>query len=89
MIYFRRPTNPSTTNNNGETVNAQRVSSIQPVITLRLNNMLEYTFLVIFGYRAIADLTCDNIGSQFPYGHHHCLGERGLVGGNVVHSCFQ
>ena len=28
--------------------------------------LLEYTTMAIFGYRAIADLTCDKIGSHFP-----------------------
>ena len=28
--------------------------------------LLENTFLVMFGYRAIVDLTCDKIGSHFP-----------------------
>ena len=29
------------------------------------HKVLEYTFLAIFGYRAIADLTCDDIGNHF------------------------
>ena len=33
---------------------------------MKFGTLLEYTFLVIFGYRAIADLTCDTIGSHFP-----------------------
>ena len=33
---------------------------------MTFGTLLEYSFLVIFGYRAIADLTCDKIGSHFP-----------------------
>ena len=34
--------------------------------SMKCGTQLEYTFLVIFGYGAIADLTCDTIGSHFP-----------------------
>ena len=32
----------------------------------KFSTLLEYTIMVKFGYRAIADLTCDKIGSHFP-----------------------
>ena len=34
--------------------------------SMKFGTLLEYTFLTIFGYRPIADLTCDKIGSHFP-----------------------
>ena len=34
---------------------------------------------VIFGYRAIADLTCDKIGSHFPIWPPSSLGKRDFV----------
>ena len=46
---------------------------------------LENAITKIFGYRAIADLTCDKIGSHFPIWPP----SKGLSGKNVVHSCFQ
>ena len=46
---------------------------------MKFGTLLEYTFLVIFGYRAIADLTCDKIGSHFPIWPPSSLGKRGFV----------
>ena len=34
--------------------------------SMTFGTLLEYTFLVIFGYMTIADLTCDKTGSHFP-----------------------
>ena len=47
--------------------------------SMKFGTLLEYTFLVIFGYRAIADLTCDKIGSHFPIWPPSSLGKRGFV----------
>ena len=47
--------------------------------SMKFGTLLEYTFLVIFGYRAIADLTCDKIGSHFPIWPPSSLGNRGFV----------
>ena len=57
---------------------------------MKFGTLLEYTFLVIFGYRAIADLTCDKIGSHFPIWPPSWSREEVLSGENVVeHICFQ
>ena len=60
--------------------------------SMTFGTLFEYTFLVIFGYRAIADLTCDQIGSHFPIwppplsiGKRFCLGEMWYI---VVFSGF-
>ena len=47
--------------------------------SMTFGTLLENTFLVIFGYRAIADLTCDKIGSHFPIWPPSSLGKRGFV----------
>ena len=51
--------------------------------SLTFGTLLEYTFLGTFGYRAIADLICDKIGSHFPiiknYGRHLEIGKLGFV----------
>ena len=56
---------------------------------MKFGTLLEYTFLVIFGYRAIADLTCDKIGSHFPIWPPSSLVKYVLSGKTVEHSCFQ
>ena len=48
--------------------------------SMKFGTLLEYTFLVIFGYRAIADLTCDKIGSHFPIWPPSSLGRRFCLG---------
>ena len=61
--------------------------------SITFGTLLEYTsFLVIFGYRSIAELTCDKIDSHFttwPPSESSRLEKFFLSGGNVVHSCFQ
>ena len=47
--------------------------------SMKVGTLLEYTFLVIFGYRVIADSTCDKIGSHFPIWPPSSLGKRGFV----------
>ena len=47
--------------------------------SMTFGTLLENTFLVIFGYRVIADLTCDKIGSHFPIWPPSSLGKRGFV----------
>ena len=47
--------------------------------SMKFGTLLECTFLVIFGYRAIADLTCDKIGSHFPIWPPSSQGKRGFV----------
>ena len=47
--------------------------------SMKFGTLLEYTIMVIFGYRAIADLTCDKIGSHFPIWPPSSLGNRGFV----------
>ena len=59
---------------------------------MTFGTLLEYTFLVVFGYGAIADFTCEKIGSHFPIWppslsrqKRVCLGEMWYV---VVFSGF-
>ena len=52
--------------------------------SMNFGTPLENVTANIFGYRAIADLTCDNIDIHFPIWPHHYyyynnLGKRGFV----------